>query len=97
MIVVDDNIHSDLWFRFTTFEGAVTWLKHLSEIAWDERFRIEPRATSGERADGNTSSWSSIAPGSRRRYLRCITVLSISAEGVNWTAGFEQAWAAAAR
>lgn len=95
MIVIDDNIHCDLWSMFKTFEDAITELRRWAAIPWDEPPNRAPCDRWRECGREYVVMEVEVSQPPPWKRLRRVAVLKVSAEGVEWVSGFEQAWAAA--
>lgn len=93
-IIIDDNIHCDLWFRFQTFEEAISELKRFAATAWDDPPNKAP-CTQWQTCGREYIVMELDRSQKPAKVLRRITVLSVSAEGAQWVEGFAQTWAAA--
>ena len=94
-IYIEDEIHCEQFGPFESFEAAIAELRRRAEIAWDSPPNQAP-CTSWQTCgreyqvleyDARSESW---------QLLRKTHVLDISAKGVEWVEGFEEAWAASA-
>lgn len=91
MIVIEDTIHAEQCGQFERFQDAIGELRRLANIAWDRPPNQAPCIswhTCGREYhvieyDDSIVPW---------KLLRSISVLSISAEGIQWADGFEQQW-----
>jgi hypothetical protein len=94
MIIIEDRIHCDHHGRFETFADALAELRRRAVIPWDERPNAAPctswktcgREYQVMEFDDAQEPW---------KLLRGVAVLKVSAKGVEWVSGFEEAWAAA--
>jgi hypothetical protein len=94
-IYIEDEIHCEQRGPFESFEAAIAELRRRAEIAWDAPPNQAPCGswrTCGRKYgvleyDTRSKPW---------RLRRTTHVLDISAKGVKWVEGFEQAWAASA-
>ncbi|HEV2473890.1 MAG TPA: hypothetical protein VGS41_14540 [Chthonomonadales bacterium] len=93
MIYIEDEIHAEQDGPFDTFEDAVAELRRRAVIAWD-MFPNQAPCTAWRTCgrdyhllefDDSEAPW---------KLLRSVPVLSVSAKGVEWKEGFDQAWAA---
>lgn len=94
-IYIEDEIHCEQDGPFESFEGAIEELRRRAGIAWDASPNQAPCAswrTCGREYHVLQYGGAS-APA---RLLRNVHVLDVSAKGVEWIDGFEQAWAASA-
>lgn len=93
MIAIEDNLHGELWAKFQTFDEAIAELQHRASIPWDQppnkapckSWRTCGREYEVNEYDDSHEPW---------KLLRRIIALKISAKGVEWVDGFEEAWAA---
>lgn len=93
-IYIEDANHAEMEGPFESFDAAISELRRRAEIAWE---------TPPNRAP--CTSWPSCgreyfvleyAPGDdASRLIRKAHVLDVSAVGVTWVQGFEEAWAQA--
>jgi len=94
-IYIEDEIHCEQDGPFESFEAAIAELRRRTGLAWDSPPNQAPCTswrTCGREYyvleyDARIEPW---------RLLRRAHVLDISAKGVEWIEGFEQAWVASA-
>ena len=94
-IYIEDEIHCEQRGPFESFEAAIAELRRRAQIAWDAPPNQPPcgSRTCGRKYgvleyDTRSMPW---------ELLRETHVVDISAKGVKWIEGFEQAWAASTR
>ena len=95
MVYIEDDIHCEQDGPFETFEHAVAELRNRSSLSWDappNRTPCTSWRTCGRQYrvieyDERSEPW---------KVLRDVHVLDVSAKGIVWVEGFEQAWAAGA-
>jgi hypothetical protein len=89
MFIIEDELHAEEQEgAFATFEDAVAELRRRASIAWN----VEPNqapCTSWEKCGRRYEVVELEVSNSLRKEVRRILVLDISAEGVNWSSGFE--------
>lgn len=92
MITIEDDIHCERDRDFDSFESAIAELRRRAAVPWDEppnRAPCKSWATCGREYhvleyDTSQKPW---------KVLRDALVLVVSANGPQWTDGFEQEWA----
>jgi hypothetical protein len=92
MIAIYDEIHCEETDLFETFERAISELRQRAGTPWDEAPNRAPCTswkTCGRKYVVVEYDISSQTPWERVRY---VTVMNISAKGVEWIDGFEEAW-----
>src|SRR5262245_19647434 len=90
MFVIEDERHAEPQGRFASFEQAIAELRRRAKIPWDEEPNRAPctdwpscgRSYEVIEYDDSAVPW---------KKLRSVAVLDVSASGVKWSRGFEDA------
>ena len=93
MITIEDAAHADFHGRFDRFEDAVAELRRRASIPWDQPPNLAP-CTDWKTCGREYHVVEFDDSGERWKQLRDVPVLNVSAKGVEWVPGFEQAWSA---
>jgi hypothetical protein len=94
-IYIEDGIHCEQDGPYESFEAAVAELRRRAGIAWDAAPNQAP-CVSWRTCGREYHVLEYDARSESGRLLRNVHVLDVSAKGVEWVEGFEQAWGASA-